>query len=175
MAFSVSVFKAGAAAKGFLRTHSYTVTINPPTGGGGELRLRTENVTLPGASFLTIDGYRPYSSGIIYNIPYSYNPQPISMTHTIDSNGYVLKAFWDWVDKISDLSGEYMHAANYLDEYTARQMNIEVYNQDQSIVKIYTLYDVFPITIDQMEMGWGNNDETAKLNVSYQFSRYKVE
>ena len=175
MAFNVARFKSQVANQGFLRSHSYFVLINPPVGDGNEIRLRTESVALPGAAFLTIDNYRPYSSGKIYNIPYSYNPQDISMVHTIDSNGNIMKTFWDWIDLIADIGGNGRFAANYHDEYIAPQMNIFVYNSQQEVVKTVTLYEVFPMTIDQMQMSWGSNDETAKINVNYRFSHYEVK
>lgn len=175
MAFNVARFKSQVANQGFLRLHSYFVIVQPPLGGQEEIRLRTESVALPGASFLTVDNYRPYSSGKIYNIPYSYNPQDIAMIHTVDSNGDTLKTFWDWIDLIADISGGGQFAANYHNEYVADQMVIFVYNTQQEIVKTVTLYEVFPMSIDQMQMSWGSNDETAKLNVNYRYSHYEVK
>lgn len=174
MAFNVTRFKSQVANQGFLRSHSYFVIMNPPVGDGNEIRLRTESVALPGAAFLTVDNYRPYSSGKIYNIPYSYNPQDIAMVHTVDTAGNILSTLWEWVNLITDISGDGQFAANYHDEYVVDEMNIFVYNLKQEIVKIVTLYEVFPMSIDQMQMSWGSNDETAKVNVNYRYSHYKI-
>lgn len=175
MAFNIQNFKSNVAGEGFLRPHSYFVIMNPPVGGGNEIRLRTETLSLPGAAFLTVDNYRPYSSGQIFNIPYSYNPQDIAMTHNVDGDGEILSTLWKWVDKIVDIKGDRKFAANYHDEYACDQMTIFVYNTAGNIVQTIMLYDVFPMSIDQMQMSWGSADEIAKINVNYRFSRYTVE
>lgn len=175
MAFDIRSFKSNVSNRGFLRSHSYFVIVQPPLGGQEEIRLRTESVALPGAAFLTVDNYRPYSSGKIYNIPYSYNPQDIAMVHTVDSNGDLLKTYWNWINAVTDLRGDENFAANYHDDYIADQMVIFVYNESQEIIKTVTLFDVFPMSIDQMQMSWATTDETAKLSVNYRYSRYIIE
>lgn len=176
MAFNIRNFKSRAANQGFLRSHSYDVNLALPAGlgGGEEINIRTESVAIPGAAFLTVDNYRPYSSGKIYNIPYSYNPQDIAMVHTIDSEANLLRTFWSWIDLIADIKGAGRFAANYHDEYATKEMTINVYNHERK-VKTITVYEVFPMSIDQMQMSWGSNDETAKLNVNYRYSHYEVK
>jgi hypothetical protein len=99
------------------------------------------------------------------------------MIHTIDEDGGILQLFWQWIDLIVDTGGvgDRKFTANYHDDYAVKQMQIFVRNQKQEIVKRATLYDVFPMSIDQMQMSWGSTDETAKLNVNYRYSRYTID
>lgn len=171
MAFSVSGFKSNVAKEGFFRPTHYEVMIFAPVSGLDGLRLRTDSISLPGASFLSIDGYRPYNSGVIYNIPYSYNPQSISCSHMLDDDGKILKAFWEWHNLIADLEGEHKHAANYFDEYKG-QMDIFIMDNEGKDIQTIMVEDIYPESTDQLQMSWGSSDEIAKLNVSYRFKSY---
>ena len=53
--------------------------------------------------------------------------------------------------------------------------SIKVYNDfvDKPVMEI-KLKELFPLNIDSVSMGWGQNDETAKLSVSYRFTRFEI-
>jgi len=173
MSFSISQFKSRVASEGFLRSSHYDVMINAPVGGFDNIRLRTETASLPGSAHLNVDVYRPYNTGVVYTIPYSYNPTPVACVHTVDSNSDLIKAFWNWSNLITDLEGtEYQHAANYHDNYVGT-MTIMVRGPDGSTKSTYTLNEVFPESIDQVQMSWGSED-IVRLNVSYRYSSYNV-
>ena len=173
MSFSVSQFKSRVASEGFLRSAHYDVMINAPVGGFNNIHLRTESASLPGNAHLNVDVYRPYNTGVVYTIPYSYNPTPVTCAHTIDSNSELIKSFWNWNNKITDLEGyEHKHAANYHNEYVG-SMIILVRGPDGSTKSTYILNEVYPESIDQVQMSWGSED-IVRLNVSYRYSSYRV-
>ena len=173
MSFSVSGFKSEVATQGFLRPSNYDVMIYAPVSGLEHVRLRTESVSAPGAAFLSVDGYRPYSTGKIYNIPYAYNPQSITCIHTIDGNANLYQSFWNWLDLIGDLSGEHKHAANYFDEFKG-EMLIRIKEPSGGPVKLISLREVYPETIDQMQLSWASADEIVKLSVTYRYTNFRM-
>jgi len=175
MSFSLQGWKSATKEKGFLRSHSYEVTVSPPSGGDGrQIKLRTESVSLPGASFLSADNYRPYGSGKNYDIPYSYNTSEITCVHTLDKNGDIYKIFFEWANLISDIKGNKKFAASYFDEYTT-PMTIDVYGNDYTDkVKTIELYNVYPKSVDQLQMSWDTTDDIARLSVSYYYLYYTV-
>lgn len=173
MAFTLKQWKAGTS-KGHLRPHSYSMTVNPPVGNGLEIFLRTESVTLPGASFLSADNYRPYGSGKNYDIPYSYNSAEISCVHTVDKNADVYRTFFEWANMISDIKGNKNFAASYFDEYTV-DMHIDVYGRDHTDkVKTINIFSAYPKSIDQIQMSWATTDDIVRLGVSYYYLYYTV-
>lgn len=172
MPLNIDQFKS--SFKDSLPTSHYEMTIAPPGGNGDQLRFRTESIMLPGTAFFSVDNYSPYGNGLTFQIPYRYTPQEISVVHTVDDSAAIYELFRNWSSKIVDLEGQNKFGAYYFDDYTS-QATIEVYNRKLELASKITLLDVFPITVDPVNMSWGQNDEIAKLSVSYRFTRYNVE
>lgn len=175
MAFNLQEFKADIG--GGMKSHSYEVFLKLPpiiASPNSQLRLKTESVTLPGASFMSVDNYRPRSSGLSYTIPYAYNRQEIACSHLIDTNGSILTDFNRWVNFIVDTEGIRQYTANYHKHYCV-DMTIKIYDPTGKSVKTYTINDAHPLSVDQVQMSWGSNDEIARLNVTYSYTQYKLE
>jgi len=170
MAFAVDSWKA--QVKDSLPTTLYEVTINPPVGGGTEITLRTEAVSTPGLSWLSVDNYSPHGNGLLYNIPYRYNPQEVTMTHTVDEKAEIYKTFRDWGAKIVNLDKE-PFAAYYFDSYTIN-FDLKLYNRKKETAKTVKFIDAYPATVEPISLGWGQYDEIAKFTVSYRFLRFEV-
>jgi len=172
MTFVVSNFKS--RVRDWMRPYTYNVVVNPPTGGGREIELRTEEVTLPGTSFMSVDNHKPYGSGLMLTIPHSTNIQEINCVHSVDANGEILQRFYNWANSIVNLDGEERFSANYLDSYT-RNMTINIYDLRGRRVKRYDLFDAFPLSYDQIQLGWDATSELVKLSVNYRFRNYTVD
>lgn len=174
MPLSINEFKT--QIKENLPTSFYEVNISPPVGGGEQLKIRTESVALPGISFLSVDNFSPFGNGKIYNVPYRYNPQEVSMSHFIDDKADLYKLFRDWSNLIVDLDGVNKYGAKYmLNGGYAVDASVTAYNRRQDKAKTIKFYELFPINVDQVQLSWGQYDEVAKLNVSYRFTSFTVE
>lgn len=175
MAFNVDTWRS--AVKDSLPATHYELNVNPPVGGGEELTIRTETASMPGIAFMSVDNFSPYGNGLTYNIPYRYNPQEVSMTHTIDENAAVYQTFRDWCNEIVDLDGSGKFGAKFLSPggggYSV-DMTLTVYNRKDGPVKTIKFIEAFPLTAEPVSLGWGNHDEIAKMNVSYRFTRFEV-
>jgi hypothetical protein len=177
MAFSVQEMKSSIASDGFLKASSYEMVVAPPVGGGELLRIRAESVSLPGSSFASVDAYKPFGSGLTYQIPHTFTPQEISVTHLIDANSDILKTLIDWSSSIVNFKGVGRGGrgatANYFKDYVV-DASIFLYSNDGKKQKTITLFQMYPSTIDQVQMSWASSDEIAKVNVSYQFVNYTI-
>ena len=178
MPISISGIKSVAMGKGYVRSSHYEVLLIPPRPTGSVVQtflFRCENVTLPGAAWMSVDNHKPYASGKSYTIPYAYNPQEISLTTTVDGQGDFLQAMYEWTDAIVDIKGQEKFSAKYLKDYIAPYFAIRVYAEDQkTLIKTYDIKEAFPLTIDQIQMSWGDFDSTLKINVSFKFTNYIV-
>ena len=176
MAFSIEDMKASITSHGYLHAANYEMLVVPPAGvGGGELlKIRSESVSLPGVSFAAVDGYKPYGTGRIYSIPHTFTPQAISVTHLIDGKGDILQTLTDWSNKIVDFQGASgAYTARYFDTYVV-DADILIYGPDGQTAKTIKLIDMYPTTVDQVQMSWNSTDELAKVSVNYQFVDYTI-
>jgi len=175
MSFNLSDFKS--QVNNWLRPFSYEVRIIPPTLPapltGREISLRTESVVLPSVSFLAVNTHRPYGNGLILNIPYGLNTQEINCIHTVDANGEMLKRFFDWSNYIVNIDGDRKYTARYLDEIVA-DMIINIYDLEGEIVRVYKLFDAYPLSVNPITMSWSSN-EIVKLDVNYRYKTFIVE
>jgi len=187
MAFNLNNFKSDINDQGVLKQNSYDVYIGMPlipVGNGSidssrKLKIRTESAAIPGSSFSSVDNYRPYGFGKTYNIPYSYIPQEISCTHLVDRDGDMYKIITDWMNNIVDYQGRREtvggnhYSAYYLDEYKG-SMSIYVYSPIGDLVKRVELKEVYPISLDQIQMSWSASNEIVRINVNYRYTHYEV-
>lgn len=174
MPFNISEFKSNF--KDSLPSNRYEMLISPPGRSGENLRIRTENIMLPGIAFFSVDNYSPYGNGLTYQMPYRYSPQEISVTHTVDQNGEVYQAFREWAGTITDFGGDSKFGAYYFDQYTVNaQINVYNRNDYNTPVIIVNLEDVYPISIDPIQMGWDQADSVAKFSVQYRFVKFAIE
>lgn len=174
MPFNITEFKSSVVSTELMRSHSYEVYVTPPVGGAQVIRLRTESVSTPGASFMSVDGYRPYGYGKTYTLPYASNLQEITMTHMVDAKSEIIQLFYDWTNLIVDYGSNRQFHAYYHDTY-AVPMQIVLYDLKGVKRKTYNISQAFPISVDQGQLSWASNDEILKLNVTYKFSEYTVE
>ena len=176
MAFSVDDIKGSLKSDGFMSAAHYEMVVDPPVGGGSLLRIRAESVSLPGVSFASVDQYKPFATGRTFQIPHTFTPQEISVTHLVDRKGSVIKTLMDWANKVVDFqgSGDSPYTANYFNTYV-KDATILMYDNNGNQQKKITLIQMFPSTIDQVQMSWNSSDEMAKLNVSYKFVDYRID
>ena len=170
MSFNVDTWRS--KVKENLPASTYEVAIYGSPVSYQELRIRAESVTTPGISWLSVDNYSPYGNGKMYNIPYRFNPQEITVTHTVDDQGNLLKQFKDWADKIVEMPEDQM-GARYYDEYVAT-MDIYVYNRQVKTAKTYALEEVYPTSVEPLNLSWGSHDEIARFAVSYRFTKFRI-
>lgn len=177
MAFSVANFKSQTqATRDFARPNTYSVIVSPPGQGAGAgriLEMITESLTLPGMSFTSVDNYKPYGDGIVYNIPYNYNPQEISCTHLVDGALLVNNIFYEWSNMITDTIEEDKFTAKYHDDYVTT-LQVNVYDQQGTIRQTWEMYEAYPISIDQTQLSWATTDDILRLNVTYRYSHFKI-
>jgi len=175
MPFNISEFKSNLGKNGLLRASHYEVELFFPAilGNDRELVLKTESVNIPGFASFSADNYRPYGAGKTISIPYGYNPTSIQCAHMIDSNGDTLQKFYDWSDLIVGRSGnQAQYLVAYYEDYIGT-MNIKIFNGAGDLSKTIVVKEVYPISYDQVGMGWNETDRFLSLNVDYNYSTYE--
>jgi len=176
MAFSVEEIKGSIKSAGMMHASHYELQVTPKGGGDGSLlKIRADSVSLPGVSFASVDQYKPYGTARTYQIAHTFTPQEIAVSHLIDQKADVLKALMDWANVVVDFQGKTgsPFTAGYFDDYKSDGI-IFLYGNDGVLAKQLTLIDMYPASIDQVQMAWASSDEIARVNVSYKFVDFVI-
>lgn len=195
MTIDLNKFKSQIFDKGVLRTQYFDVAINIPNYLKSEgitvrdvINVRCEATALPGIDL--IDGYNGprYGYGPQEYIPYNVGYRPINFTFIIDEGSIVQTFFLRWMNSIvnfnnkdgNNLSGTVNHAGTvfgtyevgFKDDYSTN-IDITVYKTSGEVASTVKLYRAFPISISDIQLAWGDNDQIAKLVVPITFKDFE--
>lgn len=192
-AFSINEFRAELNYNGILRQHSYLTIFNNPAILNGTanliensssertdtrfLTLRCDSVTVPGVNFFTTEDIRRYGYGPIERRPYLPTFNPITLSFVVDKQAKIIEYFYAWTNGIvdhdvsrgmvNDKTKPYF--LNYKSKYISKSMSIWVYDENFMKQYLITLRDVYPITISDTPLSWGNGD-LMRFNVTLQYT-----
>lgn len=193
-AFSINEFRTELNYNGVLRQHSYLVVFNNPAILNGAtnflegytgsdrtdtrfLTLRCDSVTVPGVNFFTTEDIRRYGYGPVERRPYLPTFNPITLSFIVDKQAKVIEYFYAWTNGIvdHDVSRGVVnnqtkpYFLNYKNKYISKSMSIWVYDENFMKQYLITLRDVYPITITDTPLSWGDG-EVMKFNVTLQYT-----
>lgn len=146
----------------------FTVTVNLPTGVGGPmnaktLSLRCESATLPGRTLATLD-HRIY--GPTEKYPYQTSYEDIVMTFICEDGLLEKAAFNSWMDLINPLeSWDFEYKKNY-----AVDINIKQFDVSNNLTHEVTLYEAYPIAVNQLDLDWSSDAPYHKLSVVFAYT-----
>jgi hypothetical protein len=74
----------------------------------------------------------------------------------------------------SAINGYNPFEVGYKDGYANPIVRIYVYNRQNETVTEYEMYDVFPMNIQSMNLGWADENQVQKLTVNFAYTNMKV-
>lgn len=158
-------FIAEIKTKGIARTNRFTVDLTPPQALAENVKrmlLFCEKATLPGINFTTTTN-RSY--GETREVVYDRTFEPVTLTFHVDRKMTVKNIFDDWATYIINPVNRQIGWYNsYTTNMTIRVQDLE----DKTTYYVY-LAEVYPKTIVPISMDAGNNNDTMRLDVSFQY------
>ena len=151
---------------GYATPNRFEVVIIPPggSGGGREVSMRCESITLPGRNLATMSDTNIYgpTREIVNGVTYA---EDITMTFQASSDLKERVFFEKWQALAFD---ERSWNVKYYNDYTG---NVEISILDRQDNKRYgiKLWEAFPKTITGTDLGQGLNNELIKLGVTFSF------
>lgn len=155
------------------------------------LQYRAESVRLPGASMDTFSARR-YGVGPYQKYPTNVNFTDITITFLDDSKASIWRAMYDWQNKVFDFGGNSpnlfggifgalgntpstpSYYLNYKDDY-AVDIIIDVYNySDSKPVQSVQLKEAYPISVNDVNLDWGNNNQLLKVQTTFTFTEWTL-
>jgi len=190
MAFDIAKFSSHLKGTGTLQTNRYDVSFVPPTAlrslmGGTSttsmqelLQFRAEDVKLPG---ITLDNetVHRYGIGPMQRFATGINFTDSAITFLEADTNLIWRSFTTWMNSIIDFSGpsggsEPSYSLEYK-KYYVTDMKITVYNANKNISMVVILRDVFPISLGDVTLGWGEYNQLFKINVGITFRDWYIE
>jgi hypothetical protein len=198
MAFSINDILQTIEEAGSLQTNKFEVNfVSPPimqnvTVSGPSsminsndvesmIRFRADSAKIPGVLLETSDTHR-YGVGSRQKMPFNAMFTDINITMISDKNGDLYRYFYTWFNSIFDFCGEVngggfrfpQYATAYKDDYST-DLRIIVYNNDGAKVQSIALREAFPLSFNEISLGWAQQNELMKLNITFAFREWSLE
>lgn len=153
-------------------------------GVSGYLSLMADSCTLPGKSFSTTN-FTMY--GTTMKMPYAplYDDFRASF---ICSKSMIERTFFDlWMSYVHNPHNNYM---NYMDKYASTIYVMKLNNTDLTAIRklsqapsigiteilqlasIYKLENVYPVQIQEQELGYASTDDILRLQINFAYRKY---
>ena len=142
------------------------VTLIQYIGTSRNLRYRCEAAQLPGRTFATME-QKTY--GPIEKYPYLSTYNDIDLTFILDSD-MDIKVFFDaWLNYVNpSYSNNFRYKSDYATDLTVTQ-----YSSHGDPTYSVSLYEAFPISMNQLDLDWSNEGAYHKLSVTFAYTYWK--
>ena len=159
--FRNNIMKHGGPAP----VNRYEVYI--PRGGMNDLTFVCEQAELPGKTVLTVED-KLY--GPVRKIGYGQMFIDTTMTFICTAQGWEEKAFFDtWQNDIVDPD---MYDASYYNDYTT-DLVLRTFTEQNRPSYGIKFKEAFPLNVGAVNIGWSQNNEYARLSVTFAYRRWK--
>lgn len=203
MPFNIAEFSANISDFGVLQPNKFFVYFSTPRGlynsvispTGNVLgalstnylvQMRAEQARLPGINLLTVDNQR-YGIGTVQKMPYGTQFTDTSFTFVMDRNGQLYQYFYAWMTEIVDFNGagqivngrqryvssQPSYLMGYKDGYST-DLSIVIFDNTGIPVKVITLYEAFPNSMNEIALDWNNQNSLMKVTVGFTFKEWSM-
>lgn len=191
--FKIDDFVGSINNRGVLKSNRYVVDFAPPKylqkNYGNESRLlslRCESANLPGMAFTALNNVPRLGYGAPETVAYGVTFDNFSLSFLLDARAKVHEFFYEWTNSIvnyralgqsaggkSGQANMSVYEVGYKDKYVT-DININVYDTDDTKVMQYTAYRSYPIFLPTTQLGWGTNDDLIKMTVEFTCTDFAV-
>lgn len=198
--FNINTFKTELHYNDTVATHSYLVTFAPfrtSSATAGPLDnflrnytdtivMRCDSAIIPALNIMTDGNVRRYGYGPVEHMPHGAIYNDIAMSWIVDAYGLIPTFFHDWLGAIvstqsyggADMIGQKTrgnlgfspYEIGYKDDYANYCMSIFIYDRSLKTVMEYKCYDVFPRSVMDVPLHWGETDQLMRLQVLFSFT-----
>ena len=147
---------------------------------------RCINASLPGMLIRTADVNR-FGIGVSEKMPFSAAYTDVTLTFLMDRYGDAYNFWYTWLNYIFGINGEEdtsniygrvgsrntrsFYTAEYKDNYSAT-ITINVYDADGNPNITVNLLKAYPISINDIALGWNDNNNLIKLTATITFREW---
>ncbi len=169
MTFSVDSLIANLSKKGLFSPDRYKVQIWSPVGNLTEDDLLyCSSPSLPGRGFSTQERF---DHGPIRKIPYTelYNDASFAFYNSKDLHEWSF--FNDWQEFIGGGKDYYLP---WYDDILGKVV-IQPMDRTEQVQKTITLFEAYPVTLSDIQMGYEMQNDTSTFTVEFAFHHFEIE
>jgi hypothetical protein len=181
MAFNVNELLGKINENGGLtKTNLFEVVITKPGSNEPALTYFCESAHLPGLSFQTED-IKPSGYGISEKRPHGATFQDIQLTFFADVNKKVYSFFHQWMQSVMNFNKKTSPGATaggspyatfaYPKDYYG-SLQVTQFHEGNGKVITFDFIDAFPITIGDVQLDWGQENQLVRLPVTFAYSSW---
>jgi hypothetical protein len=160
-------------SKGFARPNLYSLEMTPPDGITIDsynlegICLNCKSASFPGK---TLESQAYNSDGYIgRQMPLGFTYSPINLTFHLSADHREKKFFDEWLNMAYN---DTTNTLNYYDDFVG-SMIISQLNRNNTVLKSYLLYESFPISVNEINVGSDMENNITDLSVSIAYRKYK--
>ena len=191
MPFNISTYKTKIAKDGYLFNNRFRVIVTSPPvlqNAGNQIpsmfQFRADSVKAPGVTLNADDVYR-HGIGIKESMPFSASYTTNTISFISDGRGDIWTYWYLWMNSIFDFGGVDnglksnsnqlpTYQVEYKDNY-ATMMSVEIFDNFGYKIQTINMYDAFPISINDVPLNWGNNNQLLRVTVGISFKEMTVQ
>ena len=178
--FNISDFASSITQDGVIQTNKFTAIIPNVPGLSPDISTlmayRGEQCHIPGVTF-DMQQINRYGVGPLQKFPTNVNFTENTLTFIDDSQNTIWKTFYNWMNYIFQYTGQSpsnnISDANYTVRYKsdyARNINIHLFNNSGENVTTIVLREAFPISINDINLSWADNNNLFRVIVTFAFT-----
>lgn len=142
------------------------------------------DINLPGVSLATTE-IRRQGIGPFEKKPYAPIMVDSTFQFMVDGEGFISQFFFEWVRYILNYSmgNKGMNGLAYsMNAYEvdykvnyAVDIVIEVFDKSGRLIKVYTLYEAYPLQLGEVQMSYASIDEVMRLPVTFTYRDFELQ
>ena len=179
--FNIAEFSSKINERGTIQNNKFLVTITLPTIFNSEIQetltFRASNIKIPGVSFNMIKSYR-YAVGPDHKTPSNVSFNDLSISFIEDKENSIWKFFSIWINQIFDFNqtgSGLKYTSNYKSNYVAPNFQIDIYNNDGTLVNTVKLVQAYPSSLSDIALSWNEKNNLMMINVGFSFTEWYFE
>ena len=164
----IEIFKSKVLRSGLLKPNSYKVEFTVPRGiVSSPIELDVLQLMSKGAvfSFYTFEVIENFINNTTMNYVNKINFEPIALRFFVDTDGKLMEFLKQWnIAQYDNVTGMFGYRDDYATDITVSLLDI------QGVVRSKVTYHrAFPISIEDIELGYDANDAVMEVNVSFAY------
>lgn len=160
--------------EGLARSNRYRVTLPEVNAGvdSQDLSVLCDSVTMPGRQIFT---FERFTNMKMQKSAYTFGQEDVEISFILGNDWKSWNYLYDWhkliIENIDTVRG---YSVNYKTDYARNGVIIEHLDSQGKTRKAIELFNVFPTTLNNVELSNATNNEIVRVTASFAYDNWSV-